>query len=123
MQLIEQYHDLYDAQDVAMELRRRGILTHISSKHSHNMSGYITGTFRVGLWAVLDSQYKDACAFVLDRNHEITTGLAEKEIQRIEAQAKQSSTRLFSRFINLVLAGLVILAAAVFVLIKSNQAP
>lgn len=99
MQLIEQYADLIQAEDAAMLLRKHGILTHISSKNSFVMSGYVTGAFKVGLWAVLDSQYPDACAFLNDQGHEITTGLSEAELLRLEASGKENAFNLFNKLL------------------------
>ncbi len=116
MQLIGKYLDLMEAEHAAMRLRQRGILTHISSKHSFSTSGYITGAFEVGLWAILDSQYQDACAYLSDENHEITSGLTEEEMVQFEAKANQSSYNVFNKFI--FYTGLIVLAfilTAVFI--------
>ena len=99
MQLIQQYHSLLDAQHMAMILRHHGIVAHISSKHAFSMSGLVTGTFQVGLWAVLDSQYQDACAFVINPDHHITSSISEQEITALERQAEKSAKNIFSGFI------------------------
>lgn len=104
-----------EAEAAALQLRHRGILTHISAKHSFSTSGYITGAFEVGLWAVLDSQYQDACAYLADENHEITSGLPEEELLQLEAASNQHAYTAFNKVI--FFAGLIVLAfilAAVF---------
>lgn len=116
MQLIAKYLDLMEAEADALRLRHRGILTHISSKHSFSTSGYITGAFEVGLWAVLDSQYQDACSYLADENHEITSGLPEDELLQFEAETNQSAYNVFNKVI--FVTGLIVLAlilAAVFI--------
>lgn len=114
MHLIEQYPDLFQAEDAAMRLRNIGILTHISSKNSFVMSGYVTGAFKVGLWAVLDAQYQDACEFLKDEHHEVTTGLPEDELIRLEGSAKKSAFHFFNQFI---LVSFVAVTAAISILV------
>ena len=114
MRLIAEYLDLMEAEDAAMRLRREGILTHISSKHSFVISGYVTGAFQVGLWAVLDSQYEDARAYLADENHEVTSGLSEEELSRLETKASQNSYTVFNRF--LLVTGMLVLLVALALL-------
>ena len=60
MKLLQQYHSSRQAELDSLELEQEGILAHVSSKHSHSLSGVVTGAFTVGLWAVFDHQYEDA---------------------------------------------------------------
>ncbi|MEZ5530134.1 MAG: hypothetical protein R3E57_09465 [Porticoccaceae bacterium] len=102
------------AEDAALRLRQQGILTHISSKNSFVVSGYVTGAFKVGLWAVLDAQYKDACAYLADENHEVTSGLPEEELLKLESASDQHAYRVFNKF--LFFTGLFFLALILTVL-------
>ncbi|MFG6179322.1 putative signal transducing protein [Halomonas sp. THAF12] len=99
MRLIRQYEDVMQAQDAASRLRREGIPTHISSRHSHVASGVVTGALKVGLWILLDSQYHDACAFLEDADHRVTTGLPEEELVRLESAASETSFVSFNRLL------------------------
>lgn len=114
VQLIEQYPDLFQAEDAAMRLRNIGILTHISSINSFVMSGYVTGAFRVGLWVVLDAQHQDACAFLKNPQHEVTTGLPEDELIKLEGLARKSAFHFFNQFI---LVSFVAVTAAISILV------
>ncbi len=117
MQLIGQYYDLFEAEDIALRLREQGIATHISSRHSSVMSGFVTGAFKVGVWAVLDSQYEDACAFLADRRHKITTGLSAEELAGLEEVSRRGAYSLFNK---LLIGGAVALAV-VFVVFQALQ--
>lgn len=99
MQLIEQYSDLSQAESAANQLRNKGILTHISSKGSYSASRAVTGAFKVGLWAVLDSQYHDACALLTNSKHKVTSGLSEEDLKKLETQAEKQSMRVFSKLL------------------------
>ena len=111
MRLIRQYDDVMQAQDAALRLRREGIPTHISSRHSHVASGVVTGALKVGLWGLLDSQYHDALAFLEDANHRVTTGLSEEELVRVESSATKTSFASFNKLLWYV--GPVVLAVIV----------
>ena len=99
MKLIAQYPDLMSAQDASLRLRQQGILTHISSRNSFVASGFLTGAFTVGLWAVLDHQYHDACSYLVDPSHHIASGLAEQEILKLEQHASKHSFNFFNKLI------------------------
>lgn len=107
------------AEDAAMRLRQQGILTHISFKNSFVVSGYVTGAFKVGLWAVLDAQYEDACAYLADENHEITSGLPEEELQQLESASDQHAYTVFNKF--LFVTGLTLLALILTVVFIANH--
>ena len=109
MQLIQQYYSLLDAEYAALALRQEGIITHISSKHSFNMSGYVTGAFKVGLWSVLDGQHQDACDFICDNNHEVTTGISEQEM--VELESSSDMKRIVNQFLIHAIAGLAVFTA------------
>jgi len=95
-------------------------MTHVSSKHAYTMSGVITGAFKVGLWAVLDSQYQDACAYTLDFEHEITSGISEEEILKLETEASHHAENVFSGFLTYSVVGFVTIMGLLFWLIATN---
>jgi len=122
MKLIREYHGLVEAQDMAMRLREHGIVTHTSSTHSFILSGLATGAFKVGLWAVLDSQYEDACAYALDPLHEITSGLSEQEVIAWESQIPVQTNAVFSRFMLYAFIGIAFFAGLALWLIANDAA-
>jgi hypothetical protein len=96
VRLIEQYGNIVQAEDAAEKLRVLGILTHISSKNSYGISRASTGAIKVGLWAVLDFQYKDACSVLTKSKHVVTSGLSEEELMKMESEAKEASVKFFN---------------------------
>ena len=96
----------FQAEDAAEKLRDLGILTHISSKDAYRTSRASTGAFKVGLWAVLDFQYKDAFSVLANSKHTVTSGLSEEELIKIETEAKDSSVNFLNGI--LVKAGIVL---------------
>lgn len=117
MKLIEKYHGLTEAEDAALKLREHGILTHISSKNSYVMSGYVTGAFTVGLWAVLDEQFEDAKALLENPKHTVTTGKTDDEIAEIENASNQSVHQFFNGFLFYGALFFVLTALAIYYLI------
>jgi hypothetical protein len=83
----------------------------------------------VGLWAVLDRQFEDACAYLSDENHEITSGLSEEECSLLETNANQCSLletntnlgfyTVFNRF--LLASGILVLIRALALLYFTRQ--
>jgi hypothetical protein len=96
VRLIEQYGDIVQAEDAAEKLRSLGILTHISSKDSYRISRAFTGALKVGLWAVLDFQYKDACGVLTKSKHIVTSGLSEENLVKMESEAREASVNFFN---------------------------
>ena len=109
MKLIAEYIDLMQAEDAALRLRAVGILTHISSRHSFVLSGFVTGTYKVGLWAVLDSQYDDATQYLDNDEHHVTAGLPEEKLVALEQRMQNANSATVHWF--LWVSGSVILAA------------
>ncbi len=73
----------------------------------------------MGLWAVLDRQFEDACAYLSDENHEITSGLSEEEWSLLETNANQSFYTVFNRF--LLASGILVLIRALALLYFTHQ--
>ena len=59
MKLIDEFESAHDADFASLNYREKGILTHVSSRHSNSLR-IITGAMKVGLWVVLEDQYQDA---------------------------------------------------------------
>jgi len=91
MYLINEYRSVCDAEQDATKLRKRGILTFVSSKNSYILSSIHTGVFKVGLWAVLQNQYEDACKIISKQQCKVRHPLTEEEMITIESQTKNNA--------------------------------
>lgn len=102
MKLLRQYQYSSDAERVADKLRNRGILCHVSSKQSHSLGPY-SGVVSVGLWVVLNSQYRDALAVLDNPRHKVENPLAEEEMLELEAYAATRVAKVAERYLYPVL--------------------
>lgn len=100
MKLLDHFYDEEKANNLAWELRKHGVLTHVSSRRSHQLSSAKTGALRVGLWIVMDKQFNDAKKFIKDRNHVIGFKLSEEEMAALEKEAEDALSKEMSIFIN-----------------------
>lgn len=91
MKLIAQYNDEFDASDKVSRLEGKGIAVHITGRRSSSLSKSHTGTTKVGLWVVLESQYADAEALFKNSKHKVTTGISQKQISIIKKQVNSGS--------------------------------
>lgn len=121
MKLLDQFYDENKANELAWELRQKGILTHISSKRSYQLGRIRTGVFKVGLWVVLDKQFNDAKKLLKNPNHVIGFKLSEEEMLTLEKEAEASFSRdisgLFTKSANWIMT-LVLLAIIGFISYK-----
>lgn len=99
MQLLRKYHSLLDAQQDAMNLRSRGVATHISGKESYRAAPIFSGVFYVSLWVVLDHQYDDALALLDDPDHTVNDPLPAEDIDVLEADFNGEASRHVFSFI------------------------
>ena len=99
MKLLQQYHSSRQAELDSLVLEQQGILAHVSSKHSHSLSGVVTGAFTVGLWAVFDHQYEDAKAYLADATHEVTSGFSVDELANVKTDSEHYSYAALNRFL------------------------
>lgn len=94
MKLIRNFRDLPDAVAYSDELRAQGILTHISSEKSQQMSAF-TGVSEVGVWVVLPEQYDI-------ENPKVK--LSPDEIEALESQGSHAAFDVWNKV--LVVGGL-----------------
>ena len=94
MKLLNQYYDKWEAEKTAEKLRKRGILTFISSRHANSFSGVSTGAVKVGLWVVLDKQYSDAEKIITGKQCKVKSPLTESQMQSLEKNGKVVFDRL-----------------------------
>ncbi len=93
MNLLAQYNDVSQAESLQYELRKRGVLTHVSSSNSFRLSSAQTGAVKVGLWAVIDEQYSDSMSYLRDSNHKITTVLTEEQMRQLETEFAEAQSK------------------------------
>ena len=99
MQLIKQFESVEEAELTSKNLENRGILTHVSSKRSHNLSRHRTGAIKVGLWSMLDYQYDDAVSFLNNKSHIITTSIPKEEIEQLKLHASTEFKKSMNKFL------------------------
>lgn len=112
MKLIKEFTSITDAEIFAGELRRKGILTHISGINAKQLGAFATGTTEVGVWVVLSEQEQDALHLTLDKNHVVQHALSEDEMDDLEHNAKSQMTGL----VNLLAVSLVAFVLMLIVL-------
>jgi len=115
MKLLKHYSYVSDAEVDAARLEKRGVPTHVTAKYSQNMSRIYTGAFKAGLWVLIDDQYEDAYKFLNNSKHKITTGINQKEIQRIRQLAKP---KVYEALNTAVIYGAILALFLLFVFLK-----
>ena len=119
LRLLRRFYSEGDAETLSAKMRRKGILTHVSSKQSRSLSSVNTGAFTSEVWVVLSSQYEDAFALMHSRRYSVKNPLTEEEMLQLEKLASEAASKSFNTmvawsFIALALAGVTAFAVAVF---------
>ncbi|WP_062270781.1 putative signal transducing protein [Endozoicomonas arenosclerae] len=114
MKLLRQFQSEVDAEELSERLRKKGILTHVSSQQSRSVSSLYTGAFKTGVWVVLQAQYQDAFALLQSNQHKVEHPLSEEEIAGLELSAKDAFSSSIGSMLNKGLAYLVGGLLAVF---------
>jgi hypothetical protein len=120
MKLIQQYHSVREAEIDGLLLEQMGIITHVSSKHSHSLSGIVTGVFSVGLWVVFYHQEADARAFLSDNDHQVTTGFSSEQMAEIKTTSDLQSHRTLNRFLIYAVVALVTVIGVLAGIVHQN---
>ena len=118
MQLIGEYYSISEAEQVQRMLREKGILTHISSARSYNLSGYVTGAFKVGLWSIFDNQYHDACLLLAGDQCIVRHPLTEEQMVELDSVSKRQSPGLILKGLTITLIILSVIIIAIFIIAK-----
>jgi len=117
MILLKEYVSETDADALADRLRAKGVLTHVSGRQSQQLSAFVTGAVKVGVWAVLDHQAKDAVALLSNNRHQVVNPLSEEEMIDLELKMTAAGGDLSNIAIKvLVVIGL--LGLGIYVLLK-----
>lgn len=118
MKLIENFDSSQDAEEISSKLRKKGIMTFISSQNSHRISRYRSGATTVGLWIVLPEQYADAIAVLKNKNHYVSKPLSQNEMYELEKHGFNKSSGTIIAW--LVSTSLILSVLAVAALIYIN---
>ena len=90
MNLLSQLSDINEAELLSERLREAGIITHLSGVSSHMLSASRTGALKIGVWVVLDKQFKDAEILMDNPNHTPAFLLSSDEMKELELKAYEN---------------------------------
>ena len=106
MKLLREFDSTFEATELSEKLENKGILTHVSSTHSHSLSRSATGEVKCGLWIVLNNQYNDAKKIIDGESEHVTNPLTQQQIIELKRQTKLMAPNLVIRHLTKVIAGL-----------------
>ncbi len=90
MNLLSQLSNINEAEQLSERLREAGIVTHLSGVSSHMLSASRTGTLKIGVWVVLDKQFKDAEILMDNPNHTPAFPLSVDEMKELESNTYEN---------------------------------
>ena len=120
LKLLQQYFSNRHAELDALYLEQQGILTHVSSKHSQSLGGWVTGAFSVGLWVVFDDQFADAKSFIADHSHSVKSGFSIEEMADLKQHSEKDTYLTLNRFLIYTFLGLSVVIVLVAIVIYTN---
>ena len=120
LKLLQQYFSHRHAELDALYLEQQGMLTHVSSKHSQSLGGWVTGAFSVGLWVVFDDQFADAKSFIADHSHSVKSGFSVEEIADLKQHSEKDTYLTLNRFLIYTFLGLSVVTVLVAIVIYTN---
>jgi hypothetical protein len=100
MQLFKSFEHLSEAELVAMQMRNKGIMTHVANRNSKNLGAIGAGPLQIGLWVVLDEQYEDARQLYDNPDHVVSEPLSEAQMRQLEAEVEDSRGLLSQHMLN-----------------------
>ena len=118
MRLIDEFESAHEADIASFNYREKGILTHVSSRHSNSLR-MITGATKVGLWVVLDDQYQDAIELRRNQSHRPSTTLSENEMTELEALGKSQLTESSAKMLSAIGYGVITVVLVGYILYVS----
>ena len=118
MRLIDEFESAHEADIASLNYREKGILTHVSSRHSNSLR-MITGATKVGLWVVLDDQYQDAIELRKNQSHRPSTTLSEDEMTELEALGKSQLTESSAKMLSAIGYGVITVVLVGYILFVS----
>lgn len=105
---------IHDAEEVSRLLVRKGVATFISGKRSFRIPIGSGGAPAVGLWVVLDDQYRDAKLILSNPSYEPSKKLTTSEIAAIRSQVKNPDQSVVLRFLFSLLGIVLAASLAIF---------
>lgn len=100
MKLFKSFEHLSEAELVAIQMRNKGIMTHVANRNSKNLGAIGAGPLQVGLWVVLDEQYEDARQLYDNPNHVVSDPLTEEQMRQLDEQTEEARGLLSQRMLN-----------------------
>ena len=114
MQLLSKFNTVNDAEGAAALLKAHGIVTHVASHTGTTLNGVLHGVTEVAVWCVLDHQFEDARALLLNDQHLVTTGLSELEMEEFETSGSSYVFRSLNRALAAGVVLIVLLIGALY---------
>ena len=111
MKLLKEFSELSDAEALAERLRNKGILIHISSVNSHQLSHAASGAINVGVWAVANDQAEDAVALLSNNQHQVSNPVSQEDMKLLEANTKKQFSASSNAFTIKVILGITFVIA------------
>lgn len=100
MKLLRHFDNETEAEELALRLRSRGIMPHVSSSATRHLGAHNAGSRSLGVWAVLDAQHADAVALLDNPDHTVSHPLTEEDMDAIENATHRKVGRNLDTLLN-----------------------
>lgn len=114
--MIARFESRSEAEERAAFLRSRGVATHVTDMTSMRLNLAHQGRFRAGLWVVFEDQYADGETLLENPDHAVARPLSEADLARLETEGAGEVRKTLIKWMLIIAAGLVGLAALVVAL-------
>ena len=91
MKLLNRYLEPADAAADRARLREAGIASLLETVDAHNIQPSRSGDTHVGLWIVVDEQFKDASRLLAEPGYEPRRVLSPAQVAQLETAAERRS--------------------------------
>ncbi len=116
MKLLTEFETASEADTASLRLEHKGIATFVSSRHHLGFPIGSIGPPGIGLWVVLDAQYDDAMALLLDPDHTVTNALPPEEIENIRNGIQGSDMSAALEALAWLCGGLLLFVAVIYLI-------
>lgn len=117
MKLVSKFISVVEAESASELLEANGIATFISSKRSNRLGGVFTGAMYVGLWVLLDNQYRDAQSLLHDPGHKVQNKLSRTEIIQLRQSVRSADMTDILKVLFQMLAIVALLAVVITIVV------
>ena len=90
-------------------------MTHLSGVSSHMLSASRTGALKIGVWVVLDKQFKDAEILMDNANHTPAFPLSADEMKELESNTYENGINSNQKILEKGAAWLVSIGLVIFI--------